>query len=185
MVRHPLQRLASPSRSLSLIVHVLGLASFGASFRWLSQWDIPLAAAYGGHFQFLTNIGLAIAAMTFAVGLLADLTLNPGLFAVKNALSVCSAPLEVIISILYWGIRAIDKSLLIPPEFELHWMPDVGFHLMPAVLLTIDLLLLSPPWTIQAYNSIGLSLTLAFLYWGWVEYCFSINGWYVSMLCSP
>ena len=35
---------------------------------------------------------------------------------------------------------------------------DVSFHAMPAILLTIDLLFLSPPWTIRAlpYNGIEL-----------------------------
>ena len=29
---------------------------------------------------------------------------------VKNMLSMCSAPLEVLISVLYWGIRAVSYS---------------------------------------------------------------------------
>jgi FAR-17a/AIG1-like protein len=49
---------------------------------------------------------------------------------------------------------------------------------MPAIMLTLDLVLLSPPWTIRAYSSMAISMTLALTYWGWVEYCFSQNGWY-------
>ena len=101
--------------------------------------------------------------------------MNQTFFDIKNVISVCSAPLEVLISTLYWGISLIDKSLLFPPELQLPLLPDVGFHLMPAVMLTIDLLLLSPPWTIKAYGAMGISTVLAFLYWGWVEYCFSHN----------
>jgi len=177
MVRHPLQRLASPSRTVSLLLHVIGLGCFTASFRWLSQFEHPITEAFGGHFQFLTNIGLILAALTFASGLLADLTGIEGLFLVKNAFSVCSAPLEVLISLLYWGIRAIDKKLIIPDGFQLDFLPDIGFHLVPAVMLTLDLLLLSPPWTVTAYSAMSLSMVLAFLYWGWVEFCFSKNGW--------
>ena len=63
--------------------------------------------AYGWHFQYLTIIGLALATVTFAVGLLADLTLSRRIFLAKNALSFCSAPLEVLIALLYWGLRVV------------------------------------------------------------------------------
>jgi hypothetical protein len=41
----------------------------------------------------------------------------------------------------------------------------------------VDLLFLSPPWTISALPSLGLSGTIAFGYWFWVEQCFYYNGW--------
>lgn len=49
---------------------------------------------------------------------------------------------------------------------------------MPAVLLTLDLLFLSPPWTIHALPAMGISSVLAFGYWAWVEECYRHNGWY-------
>lgn len=69
--------------------------------------DWSRSDAYGWHFQFLTIIGLSLATVTFAVGLLADLTLSRRLFLFKNLLTVCSAPLEVLISILYWGLKLV------------------------------------------------------------------------------
>jgi hypothetical protein len=137
----------------------------------------PISMGFGGSFQFLTIIGLALALITFVVGLLADVTLNDRLFELKNILSVCSAPLEVLVSVLYWGLCAIDKSLVFPPDAQLPFLPDFGFHAMPAIMLTLDLLLLSPPWTIRTYGAMALSFSLAFLYWGWIEYCFAQNGW--------
>lgn len=80
------------------------------------------------------------------------------------------------ISIFYWGISAIDKKLLAPPEIQISPYADVGFHAMPAILLTIDLLLLSPPWTINALPALGLSSALAVAYWAWVEQCYKYNG---------
>lgn len=50
---------------------------------------------------------IRISTACFAVGLLADLTMSRRLFLVKNALSVCGTPLEVLISLLYWGLRAV------------------------------------------------------------------------------
>ena len=125
MARHPLQRLAAPSRTFSAVVHLIGLASFSASFRYLRSFPNPLHLGFGGDYQFLTIIGLAVATATFAVGLLADLTLSPRLFAIKNVLSVCSAPLEVLVSVLYWGLCAIDRSLVVPPELALPLLPDL------------------------------------------------------------
>lgn len=57
-----------------------------------------------------TIIGLSLATGTFAIALLADVTLSSNLFSFKNALSVASAPMEVLISILYWGIRLVVYS---------------------------------------------------------------------------
>lgn len=126
--------------------------------------------------RYLTILGLTVAYATFVIGLLADITLSPTLFFIKNTLSLCSAPLEVLISLLYWSISAIDKRLLIPEEVELAPIADVGFHLMPSLLLTIDLLLLSPPWTIHAFPAMGLSASIAVAYWAWIERCYKFNG---------
>lgn len=46
---------------------------------------------------------------------------------------------------------------------------------MPAIMLTLDLLLFSPPWTIKLQGATMLSTALAFGYWAWIEYCFSVN----------
>lgn len=176
MARHPLQRLPSPSRSISAFVHLAGIISFSLSYKYLIDFPTMINDSYGWHWQYLTIIGLTIAMATFIVGLLADLTLSPQLFLIKNTLSLCSAPLEVLISILYWGISAIDKSLVVPPEIHIAPWADVGFHAMPSILLTIDLLFLSPPWTITAVPAMGLSSLLAVSYWGWVEQCYKHNG---------
>jgi hypothetical protein len=174
--RHPLQRLQSPSRGISTCIHSLGILSFTLSFKYLVDYPTMINDSYGWHFQYLTIIGLTIAYATFIFGLLADITLSPKLFLIKNTLSLCSAPLEVVISVLYWGISAIDKQLLVPPELHISHWADVGFHAMPSILLTVDLLFLSPPWTIRALPVMGLSSVIAVSYWAWVEQCYKYNG---------
>ncbi|KAL6869781.1 hypothetical protein ACO1O0_001111 [Amphichorda felina] len=178
MARHPLQRLSSPSRSFSLLLHILGALSFSYNFHFLTVWDTPFNNAYGWHFQFLTIIGLFAALLAFVLGILGDLTLSPGFFAAKNTISIIATPLEVVISILYWGLFMVDPKLLVDGDFQLPLLADLGFHLMPAVFLTLDLILLSPPWTIPAYGVMSLSAGFAFGYWYWIELCFSKNGWY-------
>ncbi|RAL02460.1 putative integral membrane protein [Aspergillus ibericus CBS 121593] len=176
--QHPLQRLSSPSRGFSALVHLLGLASFLGSFKFMHENPNRANEAYGWHFQYLTVIGLALATLTFAVGLLADMTLSPRLFLAKNLLSICSAPMEVLISILYWGIRVIDPHLVVPEWAVIPLHADIGFHAVPSIVLLIDLLFLSPPWTISVLPALGLSSTIAFGYWFWIERCFQYNGWY-------
>lgn len=126
----------------------------------------------------MTIIGLTLATTTFIAGLGADLTLSNRLFLIKNLLSVCSAPLEFLISALYWGLRAIDPELVVPKELELPMVPDISFHLVPTIALLVDLLFLSPPWTINVVPALGLSLGIAFTYWFWIELCYSKNGFY-------
>jgi hypothetical protein len=66
--------------------------------------------AYGWHFQYLTVIGLSLSTLTFIFAILADVTLSRRLFLIKNLLSVCSAPQEVLISVLYWGLRLVSVN---------------------------------------------------------------------------
>ena len=110
--KHPLQRLSAPSRGASLILHIGGLTSFALSYKYLVDWPTPINESYGWHWQYLTILGLTVATASFAFGLLADITLSPTLFFVKNSLSLCSAPLEVLISILYVSIPGIERKSL-------------------------------------------------------------------------
>lgn len=56
-------------------------------------------------------IGLALATLAFGFGLLADIFLSPQLFLIKNACAVTSGPLEVLISLLYWGISSVSQQI--------------------------------------------------------------------------
>ncbi|KAG0157203.1 hypothetical protein PDIDSM_4388 [Penicillium digitatum] len=176
--RHALQWMPSPSRGLSALVHLAGLSSFLWSFKYIHENPNEANEAYGWHFQYLTVIGLSLSTLTFAVALVADITSSRRLFLIKNILSICGAPLEVVISVLYWGLRLIDGHLVVPEDISIPLHADISFHAAPSVVMLIDLLLLSPPWTITVLPALGLSSTIAFGYWFWIEQCFSQNGWY-------
>ncbi|KXT09963.1 hypothetical protein AC579_10265 [Pseudocercospora musae] len=176
---HPLQRLRSPSRGASALLHLFGLASYAYSFAYLVRNPNPANYSYGWHMQYLTIIGLSLATATFVFGLLADLTLSHRLFHIKNALSVSSAPLECLITLLYWGLRAIDPKLVLPDWApRIAWSADISFHALPSIALVIDLLFFSPPWTIAFLPALGISLSIAFGYWFWIERCYSFNHFY-------
>ncbi|EMD62023.1 hypothetical protein COCSADRAFT_38825 [Bipolaris sorokiniana ND90Pr] len=201
--RHPLQRFDSPSKGFSGALHVLGLISFYLSFKFLTDNPNDFSSSFGWHLQFLTILGLSISTLAFIVALLADLTstaldqspdmpsdppaaaFSSHLFRLKNYLTLIAAPMEITISVLYWSIKAIDGKLLVSPEIPLPPVfYDIGFHLVPAVVLTIDSLLLSPPWPTTPMNesapmiTLSLSTIVAFSYWIWIEICYSQNGFY-------
>ncbi|KAF1845832.1 uncharacterized protein K460DRAFT_366684 [Cucurbitaria berberidis CBS 394.84] len=183
--RHPLQRFASPSKGFSGALHVAGLISFYHSFKFLADNPNAINESFGWHFQFLTIIGISISTACFTSGLLADITNSHTFYTVKNYLALVAAPIEIVISLLYWGLRAIDDGLVVPPDLP---MPpvlyDLGFHLVPAVVLTLDAILLSPPWPTMPMNPqaptimLVTSTAIAFAYWWWIELCYSYNGFY-------
>ncbi len=172
-----LQPLVSPSRAVSTSIHVTGLFVFAASIAWIPKITNPLHNGFGGSFKFLTIIALTLSTITYAVGFLADITLSKRMLTLKSILSLCATPLDVLISILYWGARAIDKKLVVPPGHEIPFVPDFGFHAVPAILLTIDLMLLSPPWPVRTYGTMMIGPIFVFVYWAWIELCFSVVGW--------
>ncbi|KAG5952778.1 hypothetical protein E4U53_008107 [Claviceps sorghi] len=179
MPRSHLQHSACSSYSASLLTHILGIALLGNSFQLVLNLDTPITKAHGSHFQFLTIIGLVLSLSVFLLAAIADISSSTTLFRLKNLVSTVATPLELLISSLYWGICVIDASLVLQPGFELDIWMDVGLHLAPAVLLTLDLILFSPPWTNSAYGMMSLSTVLAFAYWYWIELCFDKNGWLV------
>ncbi|CAD6504505.1 BgTH12-00015 [Blumeria graminis f. sp. triticale] len=167
-----------PKRRISNILQLLGILSFSLSYKYLHDNPSYINESYGWHFQFLTIIGLTGSMATFVAGVLANMTHYEFLFYIKNKLAQCFTPLEILITILYWGICSIDRSLIIPPGLYLAPIADIGFHAMPALLLGIDFFYLSPPWRVRLPQALGLSFTISFLYWNWVEHCHSHNKFY-------
>lgn len=144
-----------------------------------------ITASYGWHFQYLTIIGLALSTLSFASGLLADVTSTNPPFVLKNYIALVAAPIEILISVLYWSLRTISPSLVVPDGLPLlPFWNDLNFHLFPALLLSVDALLLSPPWPTSPVNpnapliTLVSSTVLAFAYWFWIELCYSYNGFY-------
>ncbi|KAF3926313.1 hypothetical protein AA313_de0200797 [Arthrobotrys entomopaga] len=74
--------------------------------------------------------------------------------------------------------QQIDRRLVVPPEIHIEPSVDLMFHCFPAVFMFLDLVLLSPPWTIKALPAFGLSSGIAVAYWAWINYCYTHNGFY-------
>src|SRR3569833_2559952 len=123
--RHPRQRLESPSRTFSFLLHIIGIASFMASFRYLQLFPAgPVSESFGGNYQYLTILGLAASLISFCFGALADLTLVSLFFDIKKIVSTWAAPLEVLINTHNKNNTHNNKNQLMPPEFQLDFLPD-------------------------------------------------------------
>ncbi|KAI5804203.1 FAR-17a/AIG1-like protein [Peziza echinospora] len=184
--KHPLQRYNSPSRYLSASLHLAGLSSFAYSFYFLYLNPNELSQGFGWHLKLLTYgilsipriIGLALSAVTLLLAFLADVTVSNRLFKLKNVFSTITTPLEVVITILYWGIGLISPAAVVPTHLKRPLFEDLGMHLFPAVFLALDMLLLSPPWTMTLLEAGGIGGLVAGSYWVWTEECYRQNGWY-------
>ncbi|CAH0038445.1 unnamed protein product [Clonostachys solani] len=172
------QRPVATSRVLSIAIHVIGLLFFALSFSQVPKGTNPLRKGFGGPYKFLTIIALLLSTITFVIGFLADVLNVQPLFKAKSYMSLCATPVELLITIFYWTLYAIDRTKLTPPGHQLPLSHDLGLHAVPTIMLLVDLLILSPPWPINGRTAFVLDLAIAFSYWGWIEYCFSIVGWY-------
>lgn len=172
------------SRLLSISLHVAGIISCSLCFKYLVDHPTAINEAHGWHWQYLTVIGLTISLGVFGFGLLANITNSLTIFFLKNKLSLCSTPLEMLISILYWGLCAIDPTLVVPLDIYVNPLADFGLHALPFILLSIDLLYFSPPPNKNIFRDIGISTFIAVSYWLWVEHCFSHNGLWVGHVFS-
>lgn len=185
--KHALQRLASPSRGLSMLWHVLGVLSATGNFWYLVAYPNHVNLSFGWHLQYLTIIGLSLFLLTFLAGLTADVSMNRSFFAFKNALSTLCTPLETLVSVLYWSIVSYDRRLLMPDNLILNLSrkADIGFHFNPAFFLLIDYLLLSPPFRIGAFTALGIFSAFGVAYYQWLQYCHQRNSFWTYPLFEP
>ncbi|RKF64544.1 UPF0641 membrane protein [Golovinomyces cichoracearum] len=176
--RHYIRCTKFYPRVLSALLHITGLISFSLSFRFLESHPTTVTKAYGGQWQFLTVLGLTLSCATFLFGLLADITLYAPLLFLHHKLALCSTPLETVVSIVYWTLSIIDPNLLVSPGIHIGLSADFGLHAMPTILLILDLILFSPPWTISISQAAAISSTVGASYWMFLEHCFSQNEFY-------
>lgn len=184
MASHPLQRFSSPSHRPSLLLHLLGTADFAYCFYCLTRCKNPRTNGFGWHFQYITNIGLGLSTISFALGTLADVTSSSAIFKTKNTLSVLGAPLQVTVTMLYWGTVAMGRDLIIETGFKIPLLLNLGFHLAPAIFQSLDYILFSPPWTLSTSGVAALSAAFAYGHRYWVDYCYRKNGWYVLLFAE-
>ncbi|KAJ6455692.1 FAR-17a/AIG1-like protein [Mycena sanguinolenta] len=142
---------------------------------------------YGGHFQFLTIQGLAIAWLTMAVGLFEDFFPSiKGVRAVKRGLFIVALPTATMVSSIYWSL------LLAAPQLIMQKMPtgsddspvmmplriDISLHAVPCLALLADFMIFERKYGRNASQLAAPALLSLYTlcYSSWVERCASFNG---------
>ncbi|KAK8070398.1 hypothetical protein PG997_010601 [Apiospora hydei] len=163
---------------LSLPIYLAGLFSFAATFLWLPHTTNPLHRGVGGPFQFLTVIALSLSTVVFTLGLAADInrTWSTTLSSLKAKLSaLCATPLALLVggAVLEQsrGRRgAVDTA-------RARGAVRAGLGAPCGAGRGVDFGLdASEPSPVDHERQVGAGMMLT--YWGWLEYCFSYNGWY-------
>ncbi|TFY79997.1 hypothetical protein EWM64_g4020 [Hericium alpestre] len=105
-----------------------------------------------GHTQFLTIQALAMAVVTMLLALANDVFPSLKVFRqAKRTLAMISLPLEVVVSIIYWGLILFAPGLILQsfptasgaaaPPFHLRTDVDLALHALPSLALTLDFVL--------------------------------------------
>ncbi|KAK9463010.1 FAR-17a/AIG1-like protein [Lipomyces oligophaga] len=148
--------------------------------------ESPINSSYGGHFQFLTIIGLTASYITVTFGFLGLIVGSKTCLSIKNKIQQLTLPCEVLISLLYGGIYAYDRELLIPKAVNV-FLPlhvDFALHGAPALFLLTDFFLYADKWPKQSLPTLILYSILGVAYWFWVHKAYSVNGYFPYPLFS-
>ncbi|KAJ8653572.1 hypothetical protein O0I10_010719 [Lichtheimia ornata] len=160
----------------SALVNGVGLISnlmalYAANF----VYENPYATGFGGHFQYLTILGLTTATLACAVKLVR--------FFVPGAMEVCyevltniATPMEGLISLLYWSMVFLEPTLLIPEDMPpIPVVVDCALHLYPALFLWIDFLVFNINFK-RSPRHVAVIYGFAMFYLAWSWLCQTQNG---------
>ncbi|KAI8638261.1 FAR-17a/AIG1-like protein-domain-containing protein [Parasitella parasitica] len=163
------------SKGLNLLLVVAGLYAnlyglYGVRF------GMPMPG-YGGHFQFLTIVGLLVATLSSIVRIINLLTGT--LRLVYEALTAIATPVEGLISVLYWPIVLYDKKMLVPDDtiFDLPIALDVCLHLIPTIVCWVDFMVFNTGFKKSPIHILAI-YAFAMLYFVWVNICHDRNGYW-------
>ncbi|KAJ3502323.1 hypothetical protein NLJ89_g8942 [Agrocybe chaxingu] len=154
--------------------------------------DTFIRKQYGGHFQYLTIQGLAVAWLTMVASLFTDLL--PSIRAarsIKRYLMIMAMPLAVVVSSIYWTLLLFFPALIIQkdlsgpsgavpssspdaaPEFRLPLSIDLALHAAPALSVILDFFVFERKYNkkeVEVGAPAAISL-YALGYTLWVEHC--------------
>lgn len=183
-------------RMIATMLHASAASAMSYGYRSLSSTPLDkwIRSQKGGHMQFLTIQGLAVAWVTMLLSLGNDIFPTvKSLRALKRALFMIAMPLSVVISTIYWSLLLFLPNLIlrrestnmestsstaVPKFIRLDLNVDLALHAVPALTLLLDFILFERPYSHNAARRGAplLSVLAALWYGSWVEYCASYNG---------
>lgn len=173
--------VSGAERGVQVVLYSGASVAFAKTFWYMIyEFPTPINQTYGSHFQYLTILGLSVTFFAQVVGIFAALLNCSKLRAVKQSLDVICAPVEFLISILYWSIKMVDPGLLIDPRIALVpplWL-DVCMHFLPSIVELIDVVFFHPQWTMSVLASVGMFSPFVYAYWVWIHFTYKKNGFF-------
>ncbi|CAL1704918.1 unnamed protein product [Somion occarium] len=155
----------------------------------ISEW---ILTQKGGHFQYLTILGLLVAWLAMVMSTISDLI--PALRFVKvlkRTLLMIALPLSIVISSVYWGLLLFMPHLILRPEASepsssteapafarIPLRIDLALHAAPGIALLIDFVFLEKKYSENQarYGGFSVAAFSGLLYSTWAEYCAKFNG---------
>ncbi|KAK0223974.1 FAR-17a/AIG1-like protein [Armillaria fumosa] len=150
-----------------------------------SPIDPIVETQYGGHYQFLTILGLVASLCTMGVALLVDLFPSiPALRSFKRAMLMVCMPVEAVIVSVYWTLLLLFPSLIlqkyVPSELTssqdalpLARIPlslDLAMHVVPGLSLVLDFLVFEKKYSQELVKlAVPVVLTCGGMYSSWAE----------------
>ncbi|KAJ7740719.1 FAR-17a/AIG1-like protein [Mycena maculata] len=174
--------------SVALHVGAICAMSYGYNALHSLSAETWISNQYGGHFQFLTIQGLAVAWLTMAVGLLEDFfPVIKGLRSIKRTLFMAGMPIATMVSSIYWTLLLTNPHLIlqaIPGEpgeastiLVLPLRIDLALHAVPCLALLADFMIFEHRYGRKAilYAAPAITLICTLWYASWVEHCATKN----------
>lgn len=183
--RHPPHLMRSASSSV--LLHLVSTATTFQTIREVLRSDKPhISDSFGSHFQYLTIDSLCISFATFLICLVhsvvAAATPRPwtALDRLRRTLRFIATPLEAVIVMVYWPLYVLRPGALADQRTLPPLRLDVGLHLLPAVFLVLEFLVLRPRRLLTVGSRMAAILFSAILgiYIMWLMECRARNGFW-------
>lgn len=155
-----------------IILSTVFLVSSTLALHTIDNIKLPPALENAGHYQFLTNLSLAITVFYFSINLLYHTLKLESLSTLKKYFSAICFALDGIVSLVYWSLRATVPDLIIPEDQRefLTLTLDLQIHLFPIVAVALDYMLFMKKWDISYSTGYLIVAVFAIGYWFLLEY---------------
>ncbi|RKP07155.1 FAR-17a/AIG1-like protein [Thamnocephalis sphaerospora] len=166
------------------LFHAVALTALSYPYVIMNSFDTKASLSFGGRMMHLTIIGLGITWVLTAIALVNDLVANKAVTHLRHTVLALAFPLETVITLFYWGIRSHNKNLLVNPDDpDIGLFGDCSFHLIPGMVVWLELCCFSPAFRRQSRHLVTLMLfTIA--YGAWVQLCYHMNGFWAYPFLS-
>lgn len=125
-----------------LLFSVAGLSVAFVGIYFVTHRPLPEKVAAGGPWQFLTNLSLALTAVSISTNIVASVVPNKVTRFASAVLAAAALVAETLVALIYWTLKLLFLELIVhegiaKKDFIPLWL-DFTIHLFPITFLSID-----------------------------------------------